>query len=340
MKKLPKFTLVRKIDLALPETDPTQPRPPTIRKGKLPNSKSPVGETTVLRSAKAEHLIITTIRESPGLAKVFASLDPQFQMAYLSSFATSTAKAMRPGTTAPLDVNHDAVKVIRDLARQETVRRVGLLDMGAWIGGLPPLLERLNNAQSFFTIFEIQAPLPGGMLKSPAGMEAWTNSQLGKPLRQKEPFEPHVIANEYFVAAQDIRKSLGLDFVVGISPAMVAGVEPDGEIFWNHFSAVADKTILLSSADVRQFSREAGRPFEAGVGVLLVASLLIAVNGHLQYHDDTGCIFDYNGSRVSLANSIRRMRIDGSCLRTMTSDQRDAARQMLATLRRMKRSAA
>lgn len=238
----------------------------------------------------------------------------------------------------------DVVGVLSDtraLARLAKVRRVGVLDMGAWIGGVPTLLERLNAAQSLFTIFEVQAPMPGGLLKTPVGMAEWAAEQLGKPLSKsdRDEMEPHVIANEFFTAAEDIRNHFGLDLIVGMTPAMIAGFQADGEIFWNHFSAVTDKTILLSTADLRRFAEAAHRPFEAGVGALMVATLLVAVNRKLGYHEDTGCIFDYNGSRVSLVTTLKLMRIDVQCLRAMTTEQADAAISMLTVLKRMKRRA-
>ncbi|BAK77239.1 hypothetical protein NH8B_2425 [Pseudogulbenkiania sp. NH8B] len=125
-----------------------------------------------------------------------------------------------------------------------------------------------------------------------------------------------------------------------MTPALVAGIEPGNGIYWNHFSSVFANTILLSTADLRLFAERAGRPYEAGVGVLLVAALLVSVNDKLGYHDDTGCLFDYNGSRESLVTTIERMHIDSQCLEKMTFDQRDAVTKMLATLKRFKRKPA
>ncbi|MGB5081205.1 MAG: hypothetical protein WBO23_10735 [Burkholderiales bacterium] len=340
MKKPATFTLVRKFDFGTPVRS-------RARTGAFPSTgsyaKPKIGSVgdSILNYAQAEQVVLKSVKASPKLTKVFVNLDPQFKKALISSFVTIPAKAAKSRARAKPSVSTGVISVARELARLEKVRRVGVLDMGAWIGGLPTLIERLNAAQPLFTIFEVQAPIPGGLLKTPAGMAEWAVEHLGKQLskRERDALERHVIANEFFAAAEDIRTHLGLDFIVGMTPAMVAGVQSDGSIYWNHFSSVFDKTILLSTADLRQFAEDAGRPFEAGVGALLVAALQIAVNRKLGYHEDTGCIFDYNGMRATLVTTFKQMRIDAQCLHNMTPEQRDAATSMLAVLKRMKRRA-
>jgi len=69
---------------------------------------------------------------------------------------------------------------------------------------------------------------------------------------------------------------------------------------------------------------------------MLIPTLLIAANNNLSYHEDTGCLFDFNEARVTFADSIRNMRIDGPCLERMTPDQREAARGMVKALKKLK----
>jgi hypothetical protein len=224
----------------------------------------------------------------------------------------------------------------RSTADSKVIRpvRVGVLDLGAWIGEMADLLGRLNRSQSLFTIFEVQAPVPGGLIKSSEGMAHWAAAQgILKPL---PAFEKHVIADEFFVAAEDIREDLDLSFIVGITPAMVAGTSPDGA-YWNYVSAGVGKTILLSTRDLRDFAAQANRPFAAAVGTLLVSTLLAGVNEQLIYHENTGCIFDFNENRISFVDTFKALRIEESCLDKMTSDQRQAATAMVTVLRRMRR---
>ena len=274
-------------------------------------------------------------KSTDDLIQVYNKLSPSFRKA-LDSSVRSTKKGVQ--SIHPLE-SESVVKIIRELARQKGVFRVGVLDMGSWIGKLPILLEKLNAAQSLFTIFEIQAPIPGGLIKTPEGMAEWASEHLNKPLTKEErdEFSEHMIANKFFDAAEDIRKDedIDVDFIVGITASMVAYISSN-TVYWNHFSAVHGKTILISAADLRRFSEQAERPFEAAIGALLVSSLLIAVNDKLDYHDDSGCLFDYNGSRVSLVNTIKNLHIEGKCLDKMTSEQREAAISMLSSLKRMR----
>ena len=288
---------------------------------------------------KAEEAILKSMSLSPKLTKVFNKLNPRFRKTLLSTLIAEPDRSGGGEVVRKSSMNIKVASITRELGRAKKVRRVGILDLGAWIGGLPLLLKRLNAAQSPFVMFEIQAPLPGGMLKTPEGMLNWAAVQLGEPLSKAErnQMEPQMVANEFFAAAEDIRKSMGLDLIVGMTPAMVAGVDHDGGIYWNHFSSLSGKTILLSTADLRHFAEKAGRSFEAAVGAILLASLLVAVNSKLEYHDDTGCLFDYNGSRVSLIKTLKEMQIEKSCLAVMTAEQRTAAHAMLKVLKALRR---
>jgi hypothetical protein len=148
---------------------------------------------------------------------------------------------------------------------------------------------------------------------------------------------PQMISDEFFEAAADIRKNLELDLIVGLTPARVAGTDPDNSLFYDHFSATLEKEVLVSTADLRKFSAAAGRPFEAGVGALVVSALLVAINNDLDYHDDTGCIFDYNEDRASIVPALKSLTVDSQCLGKMSQVQVDATKSMLRVLRRMKR---
>ena len=341
MKKVPTFTLVRKFDFGVPK--PLSSKAKTrerqyIEKGGLTDSAE---SSHSLQYSQAERAVLDTVKTLPGLYDAFSGLDSPFKKALVSSFVTIPTRSAKPRAKLKPNVSDSVISVTRDLARLDKVHRVGLLDMGAWIGGLPTLLERLNEAQSMFTIFEVQAPLPGGLLKTSRGMAEWVaDHRATQKIRNRdEHFAPHVVFEDFLSAAESIRKGMGLDYIVGLTPALVAGVEPDGSVYLNHFSSVLGDTILLSTTDLRQFTEDANRPFEVGVGALLVAALLVAVNDKLEYHDDTGCLFDYNDNRASLIPALRQLSIDEQCLHKMTQGQREAATNMLGVLRRMKRRA-
>jgi hypothetical protein len=148
-----------------------------------------------------------------------------------------------------------------------------------------------------------------------------------------------MIANEFFLAAEDIRKAFKLTRVVGVTAAMIAGVDEAG-VYWNYVAAGEEKAILLSIKDVRAFAERADRPFAAAVGALLIAALFASINEKITYHADAACLFDENQSRVSLIETFRALRIENSCLNKLTPKQRVAADAMLSVLRLMKRKSA
>lgn len=348
MKKLPTFTLVRRVIAELDQfVMPTASKAGKLVSKASQNSKSSAAKPkqtklSSIKSSTSTQRADQMIRQSitaPSLLEVFSKLEPNFKRALTSSFVKSVAKKSEE-KLLPLAI--DSVKSItKDLARHKKVLRVGVLDMGNWIGELPMLLDRLNASQPLFTIFEVQAAIPGGLIKTPEGVSEWAAGHLNRSLKKAERagLEQQMIANDYFIAAEDIRKSIGIDLIVGMTPAMVAGVSHDGGVYWNHISSVSGKTILISTADMRQWAEKAGRPFEAAIGASLVTTLLIAINNKLRYHKDTGCLFDFKGSRISFADTLKALQIEDSCLAKMTQEQKETALAMLSVLRRMKRRA-
>jgi len=248
-----------------------------------------------------------------------------------------TARSRGAKSGAKASVASQVSIVLQDLSRGQKVLRVGVLDMGAWIGHLPSLIESINGVQSLFTLFEVQAAMPAGLRRTPDGLAKWLEYKSGESVSKSERNSiagDHVLADEFLVAADATRKSLSLDYLVGVTPAFVAGV--DHEFYWNHFSAHEGRCILVSVADVRKFASEAGRPFEVGVGVLIVAALLVATNPVLEFHDDTGCVFDYNESRVSLVETIRELRIDDQCRKLLKRRELAALLAVIQVLKKQK----
>lgn len=335
MKKLPTYMLTRKFDLGTSASKPLA----KVKADATPKRATGQFVVGTPRHTLAEQALQKSIAKNAGLMGVFSKLEPNFKKTLIDSFVDIAPSKEKSRAKPLIETSTNAGSVLGDLARTKRVVRVGVLDLGVWIGGLPMLLEKLNAAQPMFTIFEIQAPVPGGLIKTQEGMADWAAQQLGRKLGKRElgEMDRHIIANEFFVVGEDIRKNMGLDFLVGLAPALVAGTAADGGIYWNHFSSVSGKTILLSTTDLREFAAQAERPFEAAVGAMLLPALLIAVNGKLEYHDDSGCLFDYNGSRVSLVSTLKAMQIEDRCLDVMSPEQRTAASAMLKALQLMKR---
>ncbi len=265
----------------------------------------------------------------------FASQLKSFGRAEASTAGREPKTAAKPHMR--ITANKKTAKTAKKLLPKSRALRVGVLDLGAWLGDLRSLLEELNRVQTLFELFEIQAPLPGGLIKTSEGMLQWA-AENGLYTGSMEPsaFEPQMIANEFFLAAEDIRKSFDLARVVGVTAAMIAGVDEEG-VYSNYVTAGEEKVILLSVKDVRAFAEQADRPFAAAVGALLVGTLFASINDIITYHPDTGCLFDDNQSRVSLVETFRALRIDAACFQKLTPKQRGAADAMLSSLRLMKR---
>lgn len=328
MKKFHPFLLVR-----TPATQDADGRKLVKKAGKPPAKSTPS------RTRLADEQSLNRALSSERLFKEPSQLERNFSATLRSTLSKSRQSVMaRSPGTSDTNLNKNLTTVVNDLQAAESVVRVGVLDLGAWLGGLPALIEKINKAQPLYSLFELLTPIPGGLIKTQKGFGAWVQKQLGAGAdsEQFQDVAPQMIEEDFFEAAESIRVAMGVDCLIGITPALIAGQNPT-EIFWNHFASTKHKLILLSTADLRDFSAKAGRPFEAGVGMLLVAALLVSRNERLCYHKvDTGCIFDYNESRESLVNSLRAMMIDNKCQEKMPIEQRATALAMVRTLKGMK----
>jgi hypothetical protein len=339
MKKLPAFMLTRKVDAYLNDKA-TKVVTPSATAPKLSGSSSAADDFQITpQFILEEKLLANSVTHDPTLLGAFSKLDDRFKKSLIDSFIKARVPTSKRQKKLEVTVSESAGPVIADLSRNANVMRVGLLDMGVWVGGLPNLLVKLNGAQSMFTVFEIQAAVPGGLVKTSEGMYDWYAEKIGKRLRKSKSnlLGRHMIADEFFVVAENIRAAMGLDLIVGLTTALIGGTESDGSVYYNHFSCVREKCILLSTADLREFSEEAGRPFEAAIGALLMPALLIAVNPQLGYHKDNNCLFDYNGNRVTLVSTLKNMQIDQHCMAEMSDEQRNAALAMVKAIKLMRR---
>jgi hypothetical protein len=224
-------------------------------------------------------------------------------------------KAYRPPKDADIEAaSHDLVTV-------------GIWSLDAWLGDLEKMIAVLNRTQDTFIFYEVQAIVPAGLISRPERMIPWLTEGLGESLDEslQSQIVDNVVANDFFAVAEGIRKDLGLDYMVGITPSMVAGIEDD-EYYWNHFSTFDEHTALASSYDLHEFARETGRPFEAFLVKVICSQLLVAMFfPKLSFHDDNGCMFDYDAARETLKEKVLKPRIEDACLRKIPKKYRDAA---------------
>ncbi len=374
MKKIPTFTLVRRVSLTSPLAASARPTEesgsgrPKATVGKATGykvkdtRKSSSGAFNVAK--KPESVVKITVRKAAAKTKsqptdlrirstdreiqkvlstarlknTYLNLDANFKETLRSSLTSQVLR--QDGKVRGVEVSQNLKEITEDLARGERVLRVGVFDFGTYMAGLPTLMERLNKAQSMFTLFDIMTALPSGLVKNPKGFRDWVKAKNEASLRKLKVAGalPQLIFDDFYVAAENIRKDMGMDIFVCLTPYRVAGLDNAGKPYWDHFVCTLGNVILVSTDDVRRYAAEANRPFEVGAGMLLVASLFTSVNEHLDYHRvDTGCIFDYNDDRDTLATSIANLTIDDHCLAVMTNAEAKAAKGMLTAMKRMRR---
>lgn len=213
---------------------------------------------------------------------------------------------------------------------QTTCIKVGLWDLNAWVGELDKLVEGMNRSQSKFQFYVVKAMVPVGIVSQPSRVISWAKAALKRDLSPsvKQEIEQNIISNDFFPIAENIRRDLSLDFLVGISAQMIAG-ESEDEVYWNHFSDYEKKSIMVSSYDLRKYAAGAKRPFEAFLASIILAQMLVARHPKLVYHDDRGCLFDYNENKKSLTKNMRKLTIENECANKIGPADRDAVRSLI-----------
>jgi hypothetical protein len=279
-------------------------------------------------------------KQSVELASKFDKLSPSLKASLANSVTTFKVKRSGKKPSLQTQVSSSASVLVGDIVRSDSPKKtIGILDLGAWLSGLPKLSKVLSDAQTLFTFVEIQAPVPAGLLKQSSVIEKWASEKASKPLSkaQKESLTGNVIADEFFRVSDDFRESMRVDYIVGVCSARIADIT-DGEPEWNLFSTASQDghSLLVSVADLREFASKAKRPFEAVLGANIVAQLLAMIDEDTGYHDDIGCIFDYNEKRESIVSSMKTISICDECRKAMKSTLRDAAVAMANALKKMK----
>lgn len=209
--------------------------------------------------------------------------------------------------------------------------RVGIWDLGAYVGRLPQVIEAVNRAQDEMVFYEALAAMPSGTVSQPSRVRAWSED-LGGP-RRLPGLLANVIADDFFKRAEPVRRDLGLHYLAGLTSKMIAD-EDEEQVYYNLFAVAHRRLILVSTCELRKYAAKAGRPFESAVVGLVVAEVLTLLHRRLEFHPDRGCIFDYNEDRAGIVKVLKDPRIEDSCLRKIPLPQRPAAVALLEALRR------
>ncbi len=231
--------------------------------------------------------------------------------------------------------NYAPADMGRGSGRTRERLRIGIWDLDAQVGFLPPVLEQLSESQSAFAFFDVQAAIWPATLSSPTRTVAWADEWCEEPLSRSAhaDLRQNVVYEDFAVQARQVCERLKLNTLLGMTKSMIAGFF-DEEIHWNLFWAISDNCGLVSTADLREFAERAGRTPEMAVATHLVTSLLaeFAADDGVLHAELRGCIFDYNEDREGLIGSLRRPYLEEACERTLPRRLRGPAQQLIETL--------
>lgn len=305
-------------------------------------------EVNVKRAELETNLQQALKRTSPRIARAFERLPKPLREAALSQTSPAAPinwlRSPKQAVPAQMKLLKQFAGAVEAAESHTRALQIGIVDLGARVTGLAPLIARMNAAQDQLAFIEVQTPVPAGMVKTGKALEMEFRKRLSDdaPAMEGMQAERNMFVGDFLIFAESVRAKHELDEVVGITPEMLAFIE-DGQAFWNYFSYSDDELpgLLVSTFQLREFAELADRPFEAAVGLLIVGQL-IASQTELDFHDETrGCALDFNADRVSVVESIRGMRLDKTCATELAQEDPELARAttaLLQSLQRMKRS--
>lgn len=230
-----------------------------------------------------------------------------------------------------------AVRLVgEEMQRQKHVKTVGVWDLGAWVGRLPEVIETLNKAQAALVIFEIQAAIPSGLSSRKDRVAFWARKALGRKLRnaERDHLSDAIIDDEFFAIAEPVRRDVGVDYLIGITPESIAGKEKEDDTVYSDlfFSGDGGRVSLISTSDLRKFGKHAGRPFEFAVAFVFLGALLSMLNPKVAMHDDRGCLFDFNYERRKIVPGLRSPMIEDQCMKDIRASYRETAKALIHAL--------
>lgn len=216
--------------------------------------------------------------------------------------------------------------------KRATTQKIGIWDIGANVPFVSNMVEELNSCQKFLKFFQIHAPVPAGVVSTPERVVRWANEQTDFSFDTKSDMAENLIAPLFYPFANKIRLSVGVDVIVGLTASRVMDVE-DEFLLGNLFYSFDENMVVVSTCDLDKISKKAGRPYEVSVMFLIITALLAERHyPKLKVHNDRGCIFDWNGDRISLYKCIRKPIIDKECLSKLESRYRATAEAIFRKL--------
>lgn len=298
----------------------------------------------------SDTLLFQSVAASLGKKAFQALVD-----AKVKTIVKPTAKATLDleAISLPLPVSSFAFSALRSPARKSApgvrltssppkpeikVFKVGIWDVNSMVGDIELVINTLNAVQKRFCFFEVAGAVPAGLISDKTRVIAWLAEHDRKlTAREKKELEENTIAEDFYPQARKIRLQMSLDHIIGLTRSLIA-FEDSGRINFNYFATFEDKQkreILVSTYDLRRYAAKAERPLEAAIGIVLLGEFLVAMSPHLDFHENTGCLFDFNEDRDSIVATIRAATIETGCLKKIRPDARQAAEAMIDALRKL-----
>jgi hypothetical protein len=270
------------------------------------------------------------------------------------------AKAVAPLLAEPLEGPRAKLgsKLLASLAGEEKAQdevvrlspevstTVGIWDLGAWVGEMPEILATMNGAQQQLRFFEVHAAIPAGLTSTKQRVIKWGEARLGTELspRNKREITNSIIDEEFFELAKLVRRDLGVDYLIALSPDAIAGEETDQDghtVHSDFFSSSLGKTSLVSTVRLREYAEKADRTFAFAVGFIITSVIFYALNSRVEYHkEERGCLMDYNYVRAHIARAMAKPFICDECARKSKPQFLAIARSLLEGLDQMPRTSA
>jgi hypothetical protein len=228
--------------------------------------------------------------------------------------------------------------VIAELGRDQDVVTVAMWDLGARPGNLPQVISALNYSQPVFTFFELQgAPVPVGSIARDTRIvdfvrDRYRMEEEDLSKEEEDQIKSNFLSNSFYLGAHAVYERIGVNYLVGLTQSMIAG-EDDSQFFWNYFSDSQDHILVVSTYDLRRYSQIAKRPFEVAIFMLTIGQLLTEMNQDVEFHNDNGCLFDFNEERSAFVLCIKELRIDDECLKKIAERYRHPVVAMMEALR-------
>jgi hypothetical protein len=237
--------------------------------------------------------------------------------------------ATRHSTSSPLARTRSVrARVAND------IEKIGIFDISARAGLLFQLLTTISRRQPTYTFYPVETAVPMGLgMFSERRIAELQSADLSTDY---SALEDNIDVDQFDSLLEDTRQQVKVDLIAGLFGPMLA-FQDGGGLSFNYFSTPIGKNVAVSVFEIRDFAKQAGRPFEAAVAMITLAQVWARLYD-LDYHPETrGCPFDYCGNRVDLVHTIRKAELCPESLAAIPVNVRESVEKCLQTIREYQR---